>query len=124
MSQFSSLFWDWAIGIISVVSIIACGVLLRAMSVRRVAPGDAQSTTGHTWDEDLGEYNFPLPAWWIWLFYITIVFGLAYLVFYPGLGSYRGTLEWTSNGQYDDEVKQAERDFGPLYAKYAGQDLK
>ena len=44
-------------------------------------------TTGHTWDEDLGEYNNPLPRWWMWLFYITIVFALVYLALYPGLGS-------------------------------------
>ena len=49
-------------------------------------------TTGHVWDEDLSEYNNPLPRWWMWLFYITIVFGFVYLVLYPGLGSFAGML--------------------------------
>jgi len=40
--------------------------------------------TGHVWDKDLREYNNPLPKWWLWLFYITVAFGLLYLVFYPG----------------------------------------
>ena len=123
MSDFTSGFWEFYVGIITVVSILACAVLLHTMSTRRVPGGTAQ-TTGHTWDEDLGEYNNPLPQWWIWLFYITIVFGLIYLVLYPGLGSYPGSTKWTSRGQYEEEVKQASEQYGPLYDKYAAQDLK
>jgi cytochrome c oxidase cbb3-type subunit 3 len=40
-------------------------------------------TTGHVWDGDLQEYNNPLPAWWTWTFYATIVFALVYWVVYP-----------------------------------------
>ncbi len=99
MSEFTSSFWDVYISLIVIVSIIGCGVLLKMQSVRRVA-GSQTETTGHTWDEDLGEYNNPLPRWWMWLFYITIVFGLVYLALYPGLGSYKGLLGWTEVGQY------------------------
>jgi cytochrome c oxidase cbb3-type subunit III len=123
MSDFSSGFWEFYIGIITLVSILACAVLLKSMSTRRV-PGGTTETTGHTWDEDLVEYNNPLPRWWIWLFYITIVFGLAYLLVYPGLGLFGGSFRWTSLGQYQAEVKQADRQYGPIYDKYASQDLK
>ena len=123
MSDFTSGFWEFYVGIITVVSILACAVLLHTMSTRRV-PGGTTQTTGHMWDEDLGEYNNPLPRWWIWLFYATIVFGLVYLVLYPGLGSYSGSTKWTSRGQYEEEVKQASEQYGPLYDKYAAQDLK
>ena len=54
-----------------------------------------------TWDEDLAEYNNPLPRWWSWLFYITVVFALVYLVLYPGLGSWQGTLGWSQVGQLE-----------------------
>jgi cytochrome c oxidase cbb3-type subunit 3 len=121
MSDFTDGFWDYYIGIITVVSIIACAILLWSMSTRRISGG---ATTGHTWDEDLGELNHPLPRWWIWLFYITIVFSLIYLVLYPGLGSYAGSYKWTSKGEYDAEVKQANAQYSPLYEKYAAQDLK
>jgi cytochrome c oxidase cbb3-type subunit 3 len=40
-------------------------------------------TTGHVWDEDLQEYNNPVPAWWIWAFYGTIIFALVYWTLYP-----------------------------------------
>lgn len=40
-------------------------------------------TTGHVWDDDLQEYNNPLPAWWLWAFYLTIIFSIVYWVAYP-----------------------------------------
>ena len=122
MSHFTSSFWDYYIGVISVVSILACGVLLLAQSKPRVAGGQTE-TTGHTWDEDLGEYNNPLPRWWMWLFWITIVFSLVYLALYPGLGSFAGYLKWTQVGQLEQENAQANAQFGPLYEKFAGQEV-
>jgi cytochrome c oxidase cbb3-type subunit 3 len=122
MSQFTSSFWDFYIGVISVVSILACGVLLVAQSKSHVAGGQAE-TTGHTWDEDLGEYNNPLPRWWMWLFWITIVFSLVYLALYPGLGSFAGYWKWTQVGQLERETAQANAQFGPLYEKFAGQEV-
>jgi cytochrome c oxidase cbb3-type subunit 3 len=123
MSDFTSGFWSIYISIITIVSIIACGVLLQVMSTRKVS-GSEVETTGHAWDEDLVEYNNPLPRWWIWMFYITIVFGLLYLFLYPGLGSYAGSYQWTSKKQHDDEVAQANALSGPIYEKYAKTDLK
>jgi len=122
VSQFTSTFWDFYIGVITLASIVACGVLLVAQSKRRVAGGQSE-TTGHTWDEDLGEYNNPLPRWWMWLFWITIVWGLAYLALYPGLGSYAGYWKWTQVGQLEQENAQANAQFGPLYEKFAGQEV-
>ena len=123
MSDFTSGFWSIYISIITIVSIIACGVLLQVMSTRKVS-GTQIETTGHSWDEDLVELNNPLPRWWIWLFYITILFGLVYLVLYPGLGSYGGTFQWTSKKQHEEEVAQGEAQSAPIYDKYAKTDLK
>lgn len=123
MNEFTSGFWDLYIAIITLASIVACGVLLVAQSKRRVAGGGSE-TTGHTWDEDLGEYNNPLPRWWMWLFWITIVFGVVYLALYPGLGSYAGMLRWTQVGQLGEETARHEQQFGPLYERYAKMDVK
>lgn len=43
----------------------------------------AVQTTGHAWDGDLQEYNNPLPRWWLWTFYLTIVFAIVYWILYP-----------------------------------------
>jgi len=120
MSQFTSGFWDLYIGIITIVSIIACGVLLWSQSVHKTSGAE---TSGHVWDEDLKEYNNPMPAWWMWMFWLTIVFGFAYLALYPGLGSYKGTLGWTQVGQLADENAEAQKAYGPLYEKFAAQDV-
>ncbi len=45
--------------------------------------GAAVQTTGHAWDGDLQEFNNPLPSWWLWSFYATVVFAVVYWVFYP-----------------------------------------
>jgi cytochrome c oxidase cbb3-type subunit 3 len=40
------------------------------------------TTTGHEWD-GIKELNNPLPRWWLWLFYVTIVWGAIYAALYP-----------------------------------------
>jgi cytochrome c oxidase cbb3-type subunit 3 len=122
VSDFTSGFWAVYIAVLTVVSIIACAVFLKTQTVRRVK-GAKLDTTGHVWDENLAEWNNPLPKWWVWLFYITIVFALVYLLLYPGLGLFSGAYKWSSVGQYETEMKRAEERFGPIYAKYMAQDI-
>jgi len=125
MADFTNGFWNIYIVVLSLLGIIGCGVLLYSQSKIKVVEGaPADGTTGHVWDEDLKELNTPMPRWWMWLFYITIVFALAYLFLYPGLGNYAGSLGWKSTGQYEEELKKAEADYGPLFNKYLSQDLK
>jgi len=47
------------------------------------AQNKAVQTTGHAWDGDLQEFNNPLPSWWLWSFYATVVFAAIYWVLYP-----------------------------------------
>jgi cytochrome c oxidase cbb3-type subunit 3 len=123
MSDFTSGFWSVYVAVLTIVSIIACGVLLYVMGRMRVTKGKSADTTGHVWDEDLAEYNNPLPRWWMWLFYITIVFGFAYLALYPGLGKLPGLLGWSSAEAYAKERASFDREVAPLYAKYLEMDV-
>src|SRR5690606_24642404 len=82
------------------------------------------NTTGHVWDGDLREANNPMPMWWMGLFVITIVFSLAYLFFYPGLGKAEGQLGWTSTGQYEAEVKKAEAELAPVYQRFTSMSVE
>ena len=117
MSDFTSNFWAVYVAAITVVSMAACLLLLWfSGKARAMTAGD--NTTGHVWDGDLREMNNPLPRWWVWLFIITIVFGFAYLALYPGLGSSKGQLGWSSAGQYEAEVEKAQLAEAPLYAKF------
>jgi cytochrome c oxidase cbb3-type subunit 3 len=120
MSDFVSGFWNIYVVSIVLVSILGCGVLLWTQSSAKHVEGE---TTGHVWDEDLQEFSNPLPSWWRWLFYITIVFSLFYLAMYPGLGTYQGQFGWSSTGQYDGEMKKADEQYGPIYKKFQSQDI-
>lgn len=114
---------SWYIIVLTLGNILACYWLIRWASQRRPNEAKEGDVTGHRWDGDLEEYNNPLPRWWLWLFYITIVFGLGYLVLFPGLGKMPGTLGWTERSQYEQEVAQANAKYAPLYANFARQDV-
>ena len=118
MSDFTSNFWPIYVSVITVVSIVAC-LLLLWFSGKARAMTASDNTTGHVWDGDLREMNNPLPRWWAYLFVITVVFAFAYLALYPGLGTYKGTLGWSSVGQHTKEVEKGNAEVAPLYAKFA-----
>ena len=118
MSDFTSNFWSVFVTGVTIVSIVAC-LLLLWFSGKAKAMTTSDNTTGHVWDGDLREMNNPLPRWWAWLFVITIVFALGYLWLYPGLGPYAGKFAWSSTGQHQSEVDKGNADVAPLYAKYA-----
>ncbi len=121
MSDFVSGFWNMYVVVIVLGSIFACALLLYMQGKAKFTPG---KTMGHIWDETLEEYNNPMPKWWSWLFVITVVFALVYLALYPGLGSFKGLLGWTSVGQYKLERERMDVVVNPLYAKYSAMDLQ
>ena len=118
MSDFTSNFWPMFIAVTTIVSILACLLLLWFSGKARAMTAN-DNTTGHVWDGDLREMNNPLPRWWVWLFVITIVFSFVYLAMYPGLGAYAGKLGWTSTGQHQAEVDKGNAEIAPLYARFS-----
>jgi cytochrome c oxidase cbb3-type subunit 3 len=124
MSDFFSGGWSVFIAAATVVGLIACVALLIVAARRRVVGTVDDNTTGHVWDEDLRELNNPLPRWWMGLFVITVLFSVAYLFLYPGLGSFGGSLKWTSTGQYEAEEAKARTALTTLYARFTDMDEK
>jgi len=120
MSDFVSSGWAWSVAAATVLSLVACLVLLAIAAKRRVMAGD--NSTGHVWDNDLREMNNPLPRWWMGLFIITVVFSGVYLVLYPGLGSTAGSLNWSSEGQLKSDQAKAQAAVAPLYSRFASLD--
>jgi cytochrome c oxidase cbb3-type subunit 3 len=120
MSDFDANFWSVYVAGFTFFSIMACLLLLWITARKQVVAQD-DNTTGHVWDEDLREMNNPMPLWWMWLFVVSIVFSLLYLVAYPGLGSYEGQLRWTTRGEHAAEVAQANRELAPVYAQFAAR---
>jgi cytochrome c oxidase cbb3-type subunit 3 len=117
--------WSLFVILVTILNILACVWLLRWTSKPRSASEKigGGADTGHVWDKDLREYNNPLPRWWLWVFYITVVFGLVYLVLYPGLGTFRGIKGWTQQGQYEAERAAAEQKAAAYLAPFASMTV-
>jgi cytochrome c oxidase cbb3-type subunit 3 len=129
MADFFNEWWSIAIAVVTIISILACGLLLWSQSKVKVkvdANGKAMpaDTTGHVWDEDLTEKNNPLPNWWKWLFYLTIIYSIGYLIVYPGLGSMQGTFGWSQENAYQKEMRKGEEQYGPLFNQYLKTDIE
>ena len=84
------------------------------------------ATTGHVWD-DIRELNTPLPRWWLWLFYITIVWAIGYWIVYPAwplFSSYtKGMFGWQSREAIVRDIAELKALRGPMNAKLAAASL-
>ena len=131
MSDFTHEFWSWYVAGISIFSVLACGLLLYLAGKATVVAPDGNAndnptdnTTGHVWDSDLRELNNPLPRWWLWLFILTIVFSLLYLVMFPGLGSFKGLSNWSAEGEHGQDLVQLRAKVAPIFANFAAQPVE
>ena len=126
MSDFFNSAWSNYIALVSLVGIVWCIWLLfsqRKAKVLHTADG-AVADTGHVWDGDLRELNNPLPRWWMWMFLLSCIFALVYLVLYPGLGSYPGILGYSTDGVLMSSMTNANDELKPVYAKYVKMDIE
>jgi cytochrome c oxidase cbb3-type subunit 3 len=113
--------WSWFIIVVTLANVAGAMWLLFANG--RAASGESGNSTTHVWDGDLTEFNNPLPRWWFWMFVLSTAWGLGYLVLYPGLGNFKGTLGWTQKSQHTAEVQAAKAVQAPRYARFATLSL-
>lgn len=96
------------------------------MSAHDVDAASGTPTTGHEWD-GIKELNTPLPRWWVWLFYATIVWSVGYWVVYPALpliGSFTtGLIGYSSRGQVAADVRDLQAGRSGMVAKLNGATL-
>ncbi|MBN9696292.1 MAG: cytochrome-c oxidase, cbb3-type subunit III [Zoogloea sp.] len=121
MADFVSGFWNAYVMVLVFLSISFCVFVLVSNTTKR--PSGPVGLHDHVWDETLQEYNNPLPRWWMYMFWITIIFAITYLSMYPGFGNNQGKLGWSAVGQWEAEQKAAAEKYGPIFAKYKGMDL-
>ena len=118
-----SRFWTiWVIGL-TAANIAFAVILLLANARPGKNPPTKGETSGHVWDRDLRELNNPLPRWWLWLFVGTVIFALAYLALYPGLGAYPGRLHWSVVNDYNRDVARADAASAAALAQFDGKDI-
>jgi cytochrome c oxidase cbb3-type subunit 3 len=115
-------FWHIYIAAGTLLTIVFCGWLIAWSAKQGPQNKGDEDLVGHVWDGDLEEWNNPLPKWWLYLFFLTIFWGLGYLVLFPGLGGFQGLLGWSSSAQYEAEQQAARERFEPIYAQFASMD--
>jgi cytochrome c oxidase cbb3-type subunit III len=108
--------WHWFV----IIGTLGSLAFFLALLFGNRKTGSAE-TTGHDAD-GIEEYDNPLPMWWVWMFVLTIVFALGYLVYYPGLGNFGGTASWTSSGEVAAATAAHDERFAPLYEQLASLD--
>ena len=115
-----SSFWSGWIIVLTVATIIGLFWLLFG---NRTRPNTEEKTTGHVYD-GIEEYDNPLPAWWLYMFVISMVFAIGYLVIFPGLGNFKGVIGWTQVGQWEKENEKLDAKFDVLLKKYAAMPVE
>ncbi len=121
MTDFFNGFWPFFITVVCLVGIIFCAWI--AWVYGRPDPEVDKAggeLTGHVWDGDLTETNQPMPSWMLWMFLLSVVFALGYLVLYPGLGSYKGTLDWTQFSQHEEQKQNHDARIATAYSAFEG----
>ncbi len=118
-----SNFWSIWITVITLGSLIGCWWLLFATRKGEPSHKGDIPTTGHTYD-GIEEYDNPLPKWWLYLFVITIISAAVYLALYPGLGNYKGYLEWTQESAWEQEQNAAAAKYDPIFNSYLEQSIE
>jgi len=125
MSDFLSGGWSTYIALVALIGIFWCIWLLFSQRKAKVihTPDGAVADTGHVWDGDLRELNNPLPRWWMWMFLLTCIFGLVYLVLFPGLGSFPGIMGYSTRSSLMQSMETSNEELKPVMAKYVNMDI-
>lgn len=96
-----------------------------AKKVTKAAPGEVP-TTGHSWD-GIQEFDNPMPRWWVWVLYATIVFAVGYTIAYPAWplvhGATQGILGYDTRLVVESEMKDWDGTNGPIKEKLIAADL-
>lgn len=120
--MFTDMDTFWSLWIILLTTINMVLILWVLFANRKVAISDdldpENRTTGHVHD-GIEEYDNPLPRWWFMMFVATIIFAVVYLIFYPGMGSWKGLWGWTSANELQQEQEKALAQYKNSYGIYS-----
>jgi cytochrome c oxidase cbb3-type subunit III len=117
-------FWNlWITGLVTLNIGFVTWLLLATTSKKKGDQNAGPETTGHTWDGDLKEYNNPLPRWWLFIFYGSIVFAIIYLVIFPGFGSFEGTSGWSEVKQWAAQKADADATVAREFKRFEGKSV-
>ena len=115
ITDFTTGFWT---GWVVTITLLGLGFICFLLYTVFSPSGQRIRSEEEVWDETLSEGNSVPPRWWFLLFLAMIVFSLGYLVLFPGLGSYRGVLEWTQYHQFSEAEKHHGQQYGEVHERW------
>jgi cytochrome c oxidase cbb3-type subunit 3 len=118
MNSLPADFWAGWVVALTVVSLAGLAWL-----VYDVFFGVHGAAADEVWDETLREGSTPAPLWWFWLILALLAASVVYLILYPGLGSYRGVLQWSQGAQVAEAEQRYQATFGPARRRIAEASL-
>lgn len=121
MNSLPSGFWAGWITVITVVSLL--GLVWLVIGVYRRQDEDAAEVTAQVWDETLRKGSTAAPLWWFWLILALLAATVVYLILYPGLGSFKGVLNWSQGGRIAAALERFDAEFGPERERIAAAPL-
>ncbi len=116
-------FWHWVVAGGTILFVVWCVWLIRWSSQQGPQDVADKDHVGHRWDGDIEELNNPAPKWWLYLYFMTILWAVGYMIVYPGLGSFSGTMGWSMDSQYEAEMQAATERYEPIYTRFAAMDF-
>lgn len=120
MADLPGDFWGGWIVVLTVGSLVGLSWLVYSIyfskkETKHVSP---------VWDETLEEGDHPAPMWWFWMMLAALVLTVIYLMLYPGLGTFKGVLQWSQGGRLEQSMADYEEQFGDLRRRVAKMSLE
>ncbi|MFT4520378.1 MAG: cytochrome c oxidase cbb3-type subunit 3 [Halioglobus sp.] len=113
----------WSLWVIILTTVTIAGITWILFANRKRDAEDLNEEKPHEYD-GITEYDNPLPAWWFYMFVITIVWAIGYLIAYPGMGNFPGVLNWTQLDQHKAEVSRADEQFRAMRNRYVAMPIE
>lgn len=119
MADLPTQFWGGWIVAITVTTFAA--LVWFVIDVYRGAGKDGSEH--EVWDETLREGAKPAPIWWFWFILALMTVSVIYVMLYPGLGTYKGALEWSQGGHIERRFGDYEQAFGEARARILSRPI-
>lgn len=121
MADLPTGFWSGWIIVLTCVSLATLAWLV--LSVYFAPNSSDHAEEEPVWDNDLREGSNAPPLWWFWMLLAALVFSLIYLMLYPGLGSYKGLLNWSQGSRIVESYANYDASFEEVRAEIAASSL-
>ncbi|MFM1896128.1 MAG: cytochrome c oxidase cbb3-type subunit [Pseudomonadota bacterium] len=124
MADMPNDFWSGWIVVITVVSLLALAWMVISVYFSKAPdPTAHEPGTEPVWDGNLKEGNRAPPLWWFWLIFSAMIFSVIYLMLYPGMGRFKGMLNWSQDSRLTGSYEAFDDTFAATRTQILAQSV-